>query len=294
MSFPLSSMTGFGRSAGAHRDRPWSWELRSVNNRGFDLRVKLPPGLEHEEAGVRAAIQAAFKRGAVQASLTLGPDGGIGVSVRTELLDRLLAVAMDLARRIPGAPPPRAEALLALPGVLRAGGEAEPDATLAPAIAAGLTVALAALAASRQAEGARLHALLCGQIEEIEALRNEAERLAKLQPAAQRQRLQDSVRVLLAEGAPVSEDRLAQELALLASRADVREELDRLGSHIDAARGLLAEGVAVGRRLDFLVQELNREANTLCAKSASARLTAVGLRLKAAIEQVREQVQNVE
>ena len=147
---------------------------------------------------------------------------------------------------------------------------------------------------ARRDEGARLHALLSAQLGEIALLHADAQVQAADQPAAQRARMLDSVQALLREGVSLPEERIAQEVALLASRSDVREELDRLESHITAAHGLLAEGAAVGRRLDFLVQEFNREANTLCSKSASVALTGTGLRLKAAIEQLREQVQNIE
>ena len=216
-------------------------------------------------------------------------------------LQQVLTLALDLASRIPGATPPTAEGLLALPGILRAAAagddEAVTDATRA-ALTAGFRTAIAQLATNRQAEGARLGAMLAGQVDEIAALRATAIDQAAGQAAAHRARLQESLATLLRDSPGlqdrVSEERLAQEVALLASRSDVREELDRLDSHLQAARALLAEAVAVGRRFDFLVQEFNREANTLCSKSASAALTNTGLQLKAAIEQLREQVQNVE
>jgi uncharacterized protein (TIGR00255 family) len=296
MAHALSSMTGFARSAGAVDGRSWSWELRSVNSRGLDVRLKLPGGWEAEETTLRQAAAACLQRGGVQAQLSFVQDGAVGLTVRTDVLERLLAMAVDLAARIPGAPPPRAEALLALPGVLRVGGEAEPaiDAEARAAVRAGFTEALTALVNARRSEGARLGVVLEEQIAEIAALTACAREHAQDQHVAQQQRLQDSLRSVLGDAAPVAPDRLAQELALLASRADVREELDRLDSHVAEARALLTDKAAVGRRLDFLVQEFLRETNTLCSKSATAALTAIGLRLKAVIEQLREQVQNIE
>ena len=295
MASLLSSMTGFGRSAGSVAGRSWSWELRSVNGRGLDIRLKLPPGWEAQEPSFRQMVAAVLQRGTVQAQLTLAQDGAAAVTVRTDLLDRLLELAAELAARIPGAPPPRAEALLALPGVLRAGAEPEAidDAAIA-GVMAGLAAALEGLVAARRGEGTRLGAVLGAQIDQIAGLAAQARIEAAGQHQAQHQRLQDSLRSLLGDTNVVGEDRMAQELALLASRADVREELDRLDSHVAEARTLLGERAAVGRRLDFLVQEFNREANTLCSKSATAALTATGLRLKAVLEQVREQVQNIE
>jgi uncharacterized protein (TIGR00255 family) len=292
----LSSMTGFGRSAGSILGRSWGWELRAVNGRGLDIRMKLPPGWEAQEQSFRQMAAAVLQRGTVQAQLSFAQEGASSVTVRTDLLDRLLAVANELAARIPGAPPPRAEALLALPGVIRAGAEpeAEIDDAAVAAVGAGLGTALAALVAARRAEGARLGLVLGAHIDDVASLAGQARIEAAAQHTAQYRRLQDSLRSLLGDTNAASEDRLAQELALLASRADVREELDRLDSHVTEARVLLAEPAAVGRRLDFLVQEFNREANTLCSKSATAALTAIGLRLKAVLEQLREQVQNIE
>ena len=240
-------------------------------------------------------VAAALQRGTVQAQLAFAQDGAAAVTVRADLLDRLLELATELASRIPGASPPRAEALLALPGVLRTGGESEAiDDAAIGGVTAGLGAALEGLVGARRGEGTRLGAVLGAQIDQIAGLAAQARTEAAGQHQAQHQRLQDSLRSLLGDTNVVSEDRMAQELALLASRADVREELDRLDSHVAEARTLLGERAAVGRRLDFLVQEFNREANTLCSKSATAALTATGLRLKAVLEQLREQVQNIE
>jgi len=212
------------------------------------------------------------------------------------VLDELLRTALDLAARIPGAPVPRAEALLALPGVLRPAAATDDGVTTAQlaTVRSGFSQALAALVASRQAEGARLAALLGAQLDEVVALHADAGAAAAAQPALQRARMMENLAALLQDQHSLPEERIAQEVALLASRSDVREELDRLASHIEAARTLLQEASGIGRKFDFLVQEFVREVNTLCSKSASVPLTAIGLRLKAVIEQMREQVQNVE
>jgi uncharacterized protein (TIGR00255 family) len=301
----IQSMTGFGRADGSVAGYAFVWEVRSVNGRGLDLRLRLPPGCDALEPPLREAA-GKLKRGNVSATLTLASTAEAKLSIDTAALEQALAAATALAARIPGAPAPRAEALLALPGVMRvprgdaSGAEldlgADPDA--AAVLREAFGVALAALTGSREAEGARLAALVGRQLDEIAALRARAEDEAADQPRLHRERLAESLRQLLAQvpggGAPVaSEERLAQEIALLATRSDVREELDRLAAHIAAARALLAEGEAIGRRLDFLVQEFLREANTLCSKSASGKLTTTGLALKAVIEQFREQVQNI-
>jgi uncharacterized protein (TIGR00255 family) len=301
MQAPLSSMTGFARTDGQHEGMAWIWELRSVNGRGLDLKLRLPPGLDAMEPALREAAGQLLRRGNVTANATLRREDRPRLVADPAALEQVLALALDLASRIPGATPPTAEGLLALPGVLRAANAGDDEAITEAhraALAAGFTAALDQLVANRQAEGARLAAVLSSLLGEIAALREAAIVQAAGQPAAQRARLQDALATLLRDS-PVQhdrlpEERLAQEVALLATRSDVREELDRLGSHIEAAHALLAEGAQVGRRFDFLVQEFVRETNTLCAKSASTALTATGLRLKAAIEQLREQVQNVE
>lgn len=290
----LASMTGFGRAAGEWRGAAWTWELRSVNGRGLDVRLRLPGGLDGLEPALREAAAGALGRGNVNATLTLKRDETPRVAPDAAMLEQVLQLAQELAARIPGAPPPRAEALLALPGVLRpvqAERDEEAEAALQAALQEGFAAALQGLVAARRAEGARLAAVLATLLDEIAALVGEAAALAAEQPALQRERLRAALADLQAQ---VPEERLAQEVALLAQRADVREEIDRLGAHIEAARALLAEGARVGRKLDFLVQEFVREANTLCSKSASVGLTAQGLALKAAIERLREQVQNVE
>jgi uncharacterized protein (TIGR00255 family) len=288
-------MTGFARTDGAAAGLSWAWELRSVNGRSLDVRLRLPPGFDALEPALRDEAARTLRRGNVNAALTVKREERARLAVDPAVLDEVLRLALDLAARIPGAPPPRPEALLAMPGVLRAaaGEDGVPPAGIA-AVQAGFTGALAGLQAARLAEGARLRAVLASQLDEAAALHAQAGTEAADQPALQRARMMDSLAALLRDRPGLPEDRIAAEVALLATRSDVREELDRLASHLAAAHILLHDGAAVGRRFDFLVQEFVREVNTLCSKSASVPLTATGLRLKAVIEQVREQVQNVE
>ncbi len=298
----IASMTGFAREEGSVETITWSWELRSVNGRGLELRFRLPPGMDALEPKLRELAGTRLKRGNVTANLSLRREETANrISVDHAALDQALHLALSLAARIPGAAAPRAEALLALPGVMRANAPTEQndsqkalDAAVAEAATAGFARALDALCTARNAEGERIGAVLLGQLDEITALHAQAAAEAAQQPVAQRARMLENVQALLREVPALPEDRIAQEVALLAAKSDVREELDRLAAHFEAARALLAEGLNIGRRFDFLVQEFNREANTLCSKSATVALTATGLRLKACIEQLREQVQNIE
>ena len=290
-------MTGFAHSEGGTNGVAWAWELRSVNGRGLEVRFRLPTGLDALEPALRELVGKSLKRGNVNANLTIKRAEASRLLPDPEALEQVLAIATELTARIPGAAPPRADALLALPGVLRTTTAAETEdagRAGAEAVRAGFAEALAQLVEARRGEGGRIGAVLSAQVDEIAALRAQAAVEAALQPAAQRARVLEQVQALLREVPALPEERLVQEVALLASRSDVREELDRLDAHVEAARTLLAEGANIGRRLDFLVQEFNREANTLCSKSASVPLTTLGLRLKVTIEQLREQVQNIE
>jgi uncharacterized protein (TIGR00255 family) len=298
----LASMTGFARDSGSLPDgSSFVWELRSVNGRGLDVRLRLPPGLDVLEAPLREAVGKRLKRGNLSANLTLKrEDRAPRLTPDPVALEAAIALVLEVSARLPGAPVPSAEAVLSLPGVLRAEvseiDEADETAKRA-ALAASFTVALDGLVASRAREGAQLTKILETLLGEIAALREAAAVEAAGQPAAQRARLLENLANLLGDGdvrARVPEERLAQEVAMLAQRSDVREELDRLAAHITEARTLLASGDAVGRKLEFLTQEFVREANTLCSKSASVALTRVGLELKAAIERLREQAANVE
>jgi len=296
MPYSLASMTGFARTEGSVETLTWAWELRSVNGRGLELRFRLPTGWDALEPAYREMVGKVLKRGNVNANLTIRRDSETKASIDEAALSNVLAVAMSLHARIPGSPVPRAESLMTMPGVMRQA-PADPlveRETASLAVRAGFELALEQLVAARAAEGARLAAVLSGQLEEIVRLRHQAEEEAADQPAAHQMRVMETLRGLLRESPSLPEERIAQEVALLAARSDVREELDRLAAHIEAARALMREGLNIGRRFDFLVQEFNREANTLCSKSASVALTGTGLKLKATIEQLREQVQNIE
>jgi len=295
----LQSMTGFAREAETLADgTSYAWELKSVNGRGLDLRLRLPGGLDALEPALRDAAARRLKRGNVQLGLALRAETRPSLAPDAAALDQAVRLAVELAQRL-GAPPPRAEALLALPGVMRAeAAEASEEDELArrAGLLAAFDRALAGLVAARRAEGARLVAILTALLDDIVALCAVAAAEATTQPAQQRERWMESLAALLDENARarIPEERLAQEVAILASKSDVREELDRLAAHIAAARALVAAGEGAGRKLDFLVQEFVREANTLCSKSASVALTRTGLDLKAAIERLREQAANVE
>lgn len=290
----LSSMTGFARTEGLEGGLTWAWELRSVNGRGLDLKMRLPQGFEALEPGLREDAGRALRRGNVTANLVVKREERARLAVDPAVLNELLRLALEVAACIPGAAPPRAEALLAFPGVLRAAAEDGSSPAQLAAVRTGYDQALAALTSSRQAEGGRLAVLLAAQLDDVEALQATAVTEAADQPALHRARMMDALTTLLRDQPGLPLDRIAHEVALLATRSDVQEELDRLTSHIAAARALLAEAAAIGRKFDFLVQEFVREVNTLCSKSASVPLTATGLQLKAVIEQMREQVQNVE
>ena len=268
-----------------------------MNGRGLDVKLRLPSGLEALEFPLREAVGKLLKRGNVSGTLSLKREAANEVQPDMAVLARIKELAIELADSIPGALPPRAEALLGLPGVMRSTAPEESEAqraALAAAVQTGFAEALTGLARARADEGAKLDEILRANLAEIETLHAQALSLAAQQPELHRARLSAQLAELLGNAPGFPEERLAQEIALLATKSDVREELDRLNAHIASARALLAEGGAVGRKLDFLMQEFNREANTLCSKSASTELTNLGLALKAAIEQLREQVQNVE
>ncbi len=296
MPYSLASMTGFARTEGTVETLTWAWELRAVNGRGLELRFRLPPGWDALEPGYRELVGKALKRGNINANLTVRRDQETRATIDEAALANVMALALDLHRRIEGSPVPRAESLLTMPGVMRqaAADPAQERDLASAAVQRGFADALEGLIAARAAEGARLAVVMSGQLDDIARLRDQAEAEAADQPAAHQARVMETLRSLLRESPSLPEERIAQEVALLAARSDVREELDRLAAHIEAARALMTEGANIGRRFDFLVQEFNREANTLCSKSASVALTNTGLKLKATIEQLREQVQNIE
>lgn len=288
-------MTGFARAVGRHEGLEWAWEARSVNGRSLDVRCRLPAGLERLETTVRARVARHFRRGNLNLQLVLArPEGSVSLRVNRPLLDQILAIARELEGA--GLAPPRLDGLLALRGVLEAVDEPDESqrAALDAALEQSLEEALERLGAARIAEGANLLPALTRHLDDIERLVTAAAEAGAAQPAVLKQRLRTQVEALLDAAPALPEERLAQELAILVGKADVREELDRLSAHLSQARSLLAEGQAIGRRLDFLCQEFNREANTLCSKAADLSLTQLGLDLKAAIEQLREQIQNIE
>lgn len=293
----LQSMTGFGRSTDEHEGAAIAWELKSVNGKALEARLRLPPGLERLEQPVRQAIQRRFSRGNIQAGLTVSRAALTAQPVvNEEFLKDLAGLALRLQEQF-GTAPATADGLLALRGVLDTPDTVEDEETRAAfdaAVLAALDAGLDALEAARRDEGVALGRLLLGHLDTVEALTLRAEADPSREPAAIRARLAEQVRLLLDAAAPLDEARLHMEAAFLATRADIREEIDRLKTHVASARGLLAVGGPVGRKLDFLSQEFNRESNTLCSKPNAASVTAIGLELKAVVDQFREQVQNLE
>jgi uncharacterized protein (TIGR00255 family) len=293
----LVSMTGFAESSGGHDGLRWRWEAKSVNGRSLDIRLRTPPGFDSLEPPARMLVTERFRRGSLQVSLTVEQQEAVrGLKVDPAALASAVKLAQEVAAQT-GLSPARIDGLLALKGVI----VPEETVVLDPikraerdaAILKSLADALDALVRARGTEGAKLAVLLTGQINDVERLTQEAASLAAAQPEALRKKLEGQIADML-QGGTLPEERLAQEAALLATRADVREELDRLRAHVQDARALLAGGEAAGRKLDFLAQEFNREANTLCSKSSDIALTRTGLALKAVIDQLREQSQNVE
>lgn len=292
---PLSSMTGFARAEGAFGKERWVWEARSVNGRGLETRFRLPPGFDAIEPDLRRAAGEFFSRGSLSATLALvREEGAASLRLNRQALADALQMVETVRMRI-DCEKPRAEGVLAIRGVVEpdeATEDEEARAKRAAALVSGFRDAMRALKEARDAEGRSLGAAIAAQIDEVERLAAAARACAAASPVAIRERIAQQLAELLA-GA-IAEERIAQEAALLAIRADVREELDRLDAHVAAARALLADKDAVGRRFDFLTQEFNREANTLCSKAQDMALKTVGLDMKTAIDRMREQVQNIE
>ena len=294
---PLYSMTGFSRRDGIAAGQRWTWELRSVNGKGLDVRLRLPPGLDRLEIHVRRRLTERLVRGNVQVSLTIAREAqATTLRVNEEVLDAVVAAMNRIADRI-DATAPTLDGILSVKGVLETS-EIEEDeasrAALDAALLEGLGGAVDDLLAARAGEGAAIGRVLLGQISEIERLTAIAEAHPARTPEAIRARLAEQVEALLGAVPALDPLRLHQEAVLLATRADIREELDRLTTHVAEARRLLEQGGAIGRRLDFLTQEFNRETNTLCSKANVRDLTAVGLDLKTVVDQLREQIQNIE
>ncbi len=294
----INSMTGYARQSGESSGLSWIWEAKSVNGRGLELRTRLPNGFDPLDLPVRDAAQKHFRRGNITLSLTLTFKAEQGpLLINRALLDQLIVLSGELRQRYPDLAPTRLDGLLGLRGVLESF-ETLPlnndDAEINHLLLAGCDAVMVSLSAMRADEGKRLGAILTGLLDDIAFLVTDAVNSAALDPAQVRAKLKAQVATLLEAGASLSEERLAQEVALIIGKADVREELDRLSAHITAARKMLSAPEPVGRKLDFLCQEFNREANTLCSKANDIGLTRIGLALKAAIEQFREQVQNIE
>jgi uncharacterized protein (TIGR00255 family) len=293
----VSSMTGFARAAGSSGPWRWAFELKSVNAKGLDLRLRMPAPFDRVEADVRARLAKALARGTCFGALLVQREGAaIEARIDRTALESIAAAAREAAGKA-GLAPPTMDGLLALRGVVETIETGDDETSIAAACAGALISvdeAIAALVATRRSEGEALAALLGERLERIAALVEAADANPARRPEAVRDRLAQSVQALMDSSRGLDENRLYQEAILLAAKADIREELDRLKTHVGAAQALIGEGGAIGRRLDFLAQELAREASTLCAKANDVSLTAQGLELRAQIEQFREQAQNVE
>jgi uncharacterized protein (TIGR00255 family) len=293
----LSSMTGFARGHGVSGAYGWAWELKSVNAKGLDLRLRLPAGWDGVEGPARNSAAQMLARGTVYGTLTVERQGVAPVvRVNEPVLAAVLATIKGLAGRVEAAAP-RLDGILSLKGVIEVIDEDEREderRAAEAAVIAGFSATVAELAAMRRNEGEALRKVLTQRVREIAVLAARADSAPGRQPAAIKARIAEQVTMLLDASNRFDPDRLHQEAILIASKADIREELDRLASHAAQVERLIADGGAVGRRLDFLAQELNREANTLCSKSNDVELTNIGLELKSVVEQFREQVQNLE
>jgi uncharacterized protein (TIGR00255 family) len=293
----LHSMTGFARADGSSTGYRWAWEIRSVNGKGLDIRSRLSAGFERLEAQARERCAGRLARGNVQATLTVVGEPTVNrFRINEDVLDQILAVMRTLARRI-DAQPPTIDGIMAIRGVVEeSDGEIDSAARerLDTEILSSLDRALDELVAFRSREGEAIGEVLRTRLGEITMLVRAAEASPVRTPEAIRGRLAEQVAALLDAAPALDPDRLHQEAVLLATKADIREEIDRLDAHVAAATALLSHGGPVGRRLDFLAQEFGRESNTLCAKSNDRAITAIGLELKAVVDQLREQIQNLE
>ncbi len=290
-------MTGFARTAGSWENYHWTWEIKSVNGRALDVRCRVPSGYDGVEQMARKAMKAAIARGAVNINLQLSRDTeGVNFKVNQKMLDALVEVATQTAMNN-HLPQPGLDALMTVRDVIQYVEPEEDDATIKArdaALSASFEETLSAFKSARDVEGAALQTVLAELLDEIERLVKQADSLATEMPELIRQRYMDKVNALLSDNNAIDPERIAQEVVLLATKADIKEEIDRLYAHIEAGRTHMKADGQIGRKLDFLTQEFNREANTLCSKASDIRLTDVGLSLKTAIDQFREQVQNIE
>lgn len=293
----LSSMTGFARSHGSSGPYTFEWELKSVNAKGFDLRMRMPPGFDEVEATARKRAADVLSRGTVYANLSVKrADATAAVRINEDVLNAVLKIAAEMSSKI-DAVAPSIDGLMNIKGVIEMvepeADEAE-EAAAKAAIAAAFEEALSALVAMRKREGATLAGILVQRLDEIAELANKAEAAPGRRPEAVRAKIAEQIATLLAASERFDQDRLTQEALMVATKADIREELDRIASHVSQAREMIGKGGPVGRRLDFLSQEFNREVNTCCSKSNDLELTSLGLEMKNVVEQFREQVQNLE
>lgn len=293
----LQSMTGFARTQGQFEETSWVWELRSVNGKGLDLRLRIPSGFEALEVKSRKLLTTYFTRGNVQISLSVTQSSSASLPyINQEAVSTLLEAAKELQQRVGGDLPSAAE-LMAMRGVVELQekqlNDEEKD-TLHLAILESLKEAAEALLSMRQGEGRAIAEVLRQQVEKIEQLHRQIEANDARSPEAIKQQLQTQIDKIVENNAEFDDQRLYQEVAILAAKADLQEELDRLVVHVKAAQDLLRSDGPVGRRLDFLAQEFNRECNTICSKSNSAEVTSIGLDMKLIIDQFREQLQNME
>ncbi len=293
----VSSMTGFARVQGQNARAHWAWEIKTVNAKGYDLRLRLPAGLEGVEAELRRMLGAVIIRGTVHVGFELTrQESAPDVRINEDLLKQL-SEKLGKAARQAGLLPPSMDALLAVRGVIETIDQPDDEATQSALVAdilASLETTIVSLCASRQTEGAVLLSVLRERIKSIATLVHDAEKLPSRQADSIKERLRQQISELISSSEALDPQRLHQEAVLMALKGDIREELDRLKAHCDQINDLLERGGAIGRRLDFLAQELSRETNTLCAKSGDNLLTMIGIDLKTLVEQFREQVQNVE
>ncbi|MDX2309405.1 MAG: YicC/YloC family endoribonuclease [Hyphomicrobium sp.] len=292
----VNSMTGFARADGAEGGVRWFWEVRSVNGRGLDVRLKLAPGFDALDPKVREAVARTIQRGSVSITLFVQREATAPAMRVNEAALAQIIQAVDRVRTLTGAPPPSAEGLLALRGVLeiddqRVEGD---DQRLHEMMLTTLQTALSGLSDVRRSEGARLSDLVAGQINEVDRLAAIVRESPARRPERIQMRLRELVQRLLDSANGFDPERLHQEAVLVATRTDVEEELQRLAVHTESVQELIVQGGAIGRKLDFVAQELNREANTLTSKAIDVEITRAGLAMKAVIDQLREQVQNIE
>ena len=293
----LSSMTGFGRAEGHYKHYSWVWEIRSVNGKGLDVRMRIPPGLDAFDQFIKTTIKKEITRGSINVLLQLSKEEtDTDVKVNEAALDKLIGVAKK-ASVDHDLPMPSLDSLLSIRDVVEIILTEDNENQISERndiLKKSFIEALSELKSSRQEEGLATRKMLSDVIDQVEDLLNQAEEIVNNQPSLLKEKYEEKVNALFDNKQDIDKDRLAQEIVLLATKADTKEETDRLRAHIASARTMLDAKGTIGRKMDFLTQEFNREANTLCSKSSDIALTNIGLSLKTAIDQIREQVQNVE